>query len=125
MGFMDKFKDAAKQAGEGARQMGEAAKEGVSPDTLGTAMDVNRIGQEGIETKAILKSLTATSDKKLGGGTEYQMELEVQPEGGEPYPAMITQQLIDQSVAHYENNIGGEVTVKVDPDDPSKMVLWG
>jgi hypothetical protein len=125
MGFMDKFKDAAKQAGEGARQMGDAAKEGVSPDTFETAMDVNRIGQQGVETKAILKSLTATSDKKLGGGTEYQMELEVQPEGGDPYPATITQQLIEQSATHYENNIGSEVTVKVDPGDPNKMVLWG
>jgi hypothetical protein len=125
MGFMDKFKDAAKQAGEGAKQMGEAAKEGVSPSTFGTAQDINRIGHEGVETKAILKSLTATSGKKFGGGTEYAMELEVQPEGGVPYPATITQQLIDQSVAHYENNIGGEVTVKVDPADPNKMVLWG
>ena len=125
MGFMDKMKDAAKQAGEGAAKMGEAAKEGMSPSTFGTAQDVNRIGHQGVETKAILKSLTATSGKKFGGGTEYAMELEVQPEGGAPYPATITQQLIDQSVAHYENNIGGEVTVKVDPADPNKMVLWG
>ena len=125
MGFMDKFKDAAKQAGEGARQMGEAAKEGVSPSTFGTAQDINRIGHQGVETKAILKSLTATSGKKLGGGTEYQMEIEVQPEGGAPYSATIVQQLIEQSVTHYEQNIGGEITVKVDPADPNKMVLWG
>ena len=125
MGFMDKFKDAAKQAGEGARQMGEAAKEGMSPSTFGTAQDINRIGHEGIETKAVLKSLDAVGDKKLGGGTEYVMEIEVQPADGAPYPATINQQLIEQSVAHYENNIGGEITVKVDPEDPSKMVLWG
>ena len=125
MGFMDRFKDAAKQAGEGARQMGEAAREGMSPSTFGTATDLNRIGHEGIETKAVLKSLTATSGKKLGGGTEYQLEIEVQPEGGEPYPATITQQLIEQSAAHYENNIGGEIKVKVDPNDPQKLVLWG
>ncbi len=125
MGFMDKFKDAAKQAGEGARQMGEAAKDGMSPSTFGTAQDVNRIGHQGVETKAILKSLDAVGDKKLGGGTEYVMEIEVQPADGGPYPATITQQLIDQSVAHYEQNIGGEITVKVDPSDPNKMVLWG
>ena len=58
MGFMDKMKDAAKQAGEGAAKMGEAAKEGMSPSTFGTAQDVNRIGHQGVETKAILKSLT-------------------------------------------------------------------
>ena len=125
MGFMDKFKDAAKQAGEGAKQMGEAAKDGMSPSTFGTAQDVNRIGHQGTETKAILKSLTPTSGKKFGGGTEYQMELEVHPEGEEPYPATITQQLIEQTVAHYEQNIPTEITVKIDPADPSKMVLWG
>jgi hypothetical protein len=125
MGFMDKFKDAASKAGEGARQMGEAAKEGVSASTFGTAQDINRIGTHGVETKAILKSLEATSGSKLGGGTEYRMELEVHPEGGAPYPATITQQLIEQSADHYKQNIGGELKVKVDPADPHKLVLWG
>lgn len=125
MGFMDKFKDAAKQAGEAGRQMGEAAKDGMSPSTFGTAKDVNVIGHTGTETKAILKSLTAQGKKKLGGGTEYVMEIEVQPADGAAYSATITQQLIEQSATHYENNIGGEITVKVDPGDPMKMVLWG
>ncbi len=125
MGFMDKMKDAAKQAGEAGRQMGEAAKDGMSPSTFGTAQDVNRIGHQGVETKAILKSLEAIGGKKLGGGTEYVMEIEVQPADGAPYPATIKQQLIEQSATHYEQNIGGEITVKVDAADPSKMVLWG
>ena len=106
--------------------MGEAAKEGMSPSTFGTAQDVNRIGHQGVETKAILKSLDARQGgEKLGGGTEYVMEIEVHPEGGAPYPATITQQLIEQSADHYKQNIGGEIKVKVDPADPNKMVLWG
>jgi hypothetical protein len=125
MGFMDKFKDAAKQAGEGARQMGDAVKEGTSAATFGTAQNVNNLAQVGIETKAILKSLDAQGGKKLGGGTEYRMEIEVHPEGGEPYLATITQQLIEQSTEHYKQNIGGEIKVKVDPNDPSNMLLWG
>jgi hypothetical protein len=125
MGFMDKFKDAAQQAQDAASQMGAAAKEGMDPANIGVAADVNRIGTEGIETKATLKSLTKVGDQQFGGGTEYRMEIEVRPDGGEPYPAKINQQLIDQSVAHYEQNIGGEITVKVDPGDPNKMVLWG
>jgi len=125
MGFMDKFKDAAKQAQDAAGQMGEAAKQGMDPSNIGVAADVNRIGTEGIETKATLKSLEKVGDQQFGGGTEYRMEIEVQPEGGAPYPATINQQLIEQSVAHYEQNVGGEITVKVDPNDPNKMVLWG
>ncbi len=126
MGFMDKFKDAAKQAGEGARQVGEAAKDGMSPSTFGTAQDINRIGHAGVETKAILKSLDARrAARSSAAARSTQMELEVHPEGGAPYPATITQQLIEQSADHYKQNIGGEIKVKVDPADPNKMVLWG
>jgi hypothetical protein len=125
MGFMDKFKDAAKQAQDAAGQMGDAAKQGMDPSNIGAAADVNRIGTEGIETKAVLKSLDKVGDEQFGGGTEYRMEIEVQPEGGAPYPATINQQLIEQSASHYEQNIGSEITVKVDPSDPNKMVLWG
>ncbi len=125
MGFMDKFKDAAAKAGEGARQVGEAAKEGTSAATFGTAQNVNNLAQVGVETTAILKSLEVQGGKKLGGGTEYRMDIEVHPEGGEPYPATITQQLIEQSADHYKQNIGGEIKVKVDPANPSNMLLWG
>jgi hypothetical protein len=125
MGFMDKFKDAANKAGEGARQMGEAAKEGVSATTFGTAQNVNNLAQVGVETKAVLKALESQGGKKLGGGTPYQMDIEVHPDGGEPYSATITQELIEQSADHYKQNIGSEIKVKVDPADPNNMVLWG
>ena len=82
MGFMDKFKETAKQAGEGAKRMGEAAKEGSDPRNISASRDVNRLGSEGVATKAILKSLTAQGGKKLGGGTEDVAEVEV---GGEIY----------------------------------------
>jgi hypothetical protein len=125
MGFMDKFKDAAKQAGDGARQVGEAAKDGMSPSTFGTAQNVNNLAQVGVETKAILKALEAQGNTKLGGGTEYKMDIEVHPEGGAPYSASITQQLIEQSADHYKQNIGGEIKVKIDPGNPQNMLLWG
>ena len=125
MGFMDKMKDAAKQAQDAASQLGDAAKQGMDPANISVAQDANRIGNEGIETKAVLKSLEKIGDKQLGGGTEYRMEVEVQPEGGAPYAATINQQLIEQSAAHYEQNVGGDIVVKVDPTDPNKLVLWG
>ncbi len=126
MGFMDKFKDATNKAGESAKMMGEAAAEGSDPRNIAGAQDMNRLGREGVETTATLKSMTATSDKKLGGGTEYQLEVDVQPPGGgDPYPATITQQLIEQSVMEYEKLIPGPIKVKVDPNDPQKMLLWG
>ena len=125
MGFMDKMKDTAKQAQEGAGKLGEAAKEGMSASTLQTSQNVNNLAQVGVETKAVLKSLEAQGGAKLGGGTPYVMEIEVQPDGDAPYPATITQELIEQSADHYKQNIGGEITVKVDPADPNNMLLWG
>ena len=125
MGFMDKMKDAAKQAGEGASEDGRGGegrhvaehvrhRAGRQPDRTPGRRDE---GDPEVADRA--------SGKKLGGGTEYQMEIEVHPEGGEPYAASITQQLIEQSADHYKQNIGGEIKVKVDPADPNKMVLWG
>jgi hypothetical protein len=126
MGFMDKMKDAASQAGEQARKMGDAAKEGMNPANVGVADDLNRIGREGIETRAVLNSMQPVSAEKLGGGTEYDVNVTVRPAGGgAEYPLTIRQQLIPQSVAEYEKLMGGEIGIKVDPNDPSKAILWG
>jgi hypothetical protein len=126
MGFMDKMKDAASQAGEQAKKMGDAAKEGMNPATKSTADDLTRIGKTGIDTRAVLNSMQPVSDKKLGGGTEYDVQVTVKPADGRPeYPLTIRQQLIEQSVAEYEKLIGGEIGIKVDPNDPNKAVLWG
>jgi len=127
MGFMDKFKDAAAQAGDAAKKMGDATKDGMNPANIGVANDMNRIGTEGVETTAKLISLKAISGEKLGGGTEYELQLEVTPPGGgEPYAATCVQQLSSVNLGHYEGKAGGgEIGVKVDPADPSKMLLWG
>jgi hypothetical protein len=126
MGFMDKMKDAAAQAGDQAKKMGEAAKEGMNPANVGVANDLNRIGKEGIDTRAILNSMQPVSGSKFGGGTEYELQLTVKPaDGGAEYPLTIRQQLIEQSVAEYEKLQGGEIGIKVDPNDPNKAVLWG
>ena len=126
MGFMDKMKDAASQAGEQAKRVGEAAKDGMNPATMGTGADLTRIGKTGIDTRAVLNSMQPVSDKKLGGGTEYDLQVTVRPaDGGAEYPLTIRQQLIDQSVAEYEKLKGGEIGIKVDPQDPNKAVLWG
>jgi hypothetical protein len=93
---------------------------------MGTANDLNRIGTSGIETRAVLNAMQPVSDKKLGGGTEYELQLTVRPaDGGAEYPLTIRQQLIDQSVAEYEKLKGAEIGIKVDPNDPNKAVLWG
>jgi len=127
MGFMDKFKDAAKQAQDATKSAGDsAASMGGMGGVADTAAKANKIAQQGVKHPAVLKGMRETGEKDpLSGGIEYELEVEVRPTGGEPYTASFTQQLIEQSVDGYKQKIGGEIVVNVDPDDPQSMLLWG
>ena len=127
MGFMDKFKDAAKQAQDATKSAGGSlASMGGMGGAADTAAKTNRIAQHGVKHPAVLKGMRETGNKDpLSGGTEFELEVEVKPTGGEPYSATFTQQLIAQSVDGYREKIGEEIVVNVDPDDPQSMMLWG
>ncbi|MEO8091899.1 MAG: hypothetical protein ABI726_04220 [bacterium] len=122
---MDKMKDAAAQAGDAAKAGGQAMKDGMSADTAATAGKMQKIAASGVEQPAILKSMTATGKTSIGGGIEHQLAVEVRPAGAEPYEASFTQELIQQSIDGFQQKVGQEITVKVDPDDPQSMVAWG
>ena len=125
MGFMDRMKDAASQAADAAKAGGEAMSEGMSADTAATAAKMQKLASSGVEQKAILKSMSPTGKTSMGGGIEHTLEVEVQPVGGSPYTCIFKQDLIQQSVDGFQQRIGEEITVKVDPDDPQSMVAWG
>jgi hypothetical protein len=127
MGFMDKFKETAQQAQEAAKAAGgSVANMGGMGGASDTAAKMNKIAQQGVKHPAVLKAMTDAGTKDpLSGGTDYEIEVEVRPQGGEAYSATFTQQLIEQSVAGFQEKVGGEVTVNVDPDDPNSMLLWG
>ena len=127
MGFMDKFKDMADQAQEATKAAGESVKGmGGMGGAAEQAEKTNRIAQHGVKHPAVLTGMRETGNKDpLSGGTEYELEVEVKPTGGEPYNATFKQQLIEQSVAGYREKIGGEIVVNVDPEDRNSMLLWG
>ena len=125
MGFMDRMKDAANQAAGAAKAGGQAMRDGMSPDTAATAAKMEKLAKSGVEQKATLQSMTPTGKTAMGGGIEHTLAVEVQPVGGAPYICTFTQDLIQQSVEGFEEKIGEEITVKVDPDDPQSMVAWG
>ena len=127
MGFMDKFKDAAKQAQDATKAAGgSVASMGGMGGVADTAAKANKIAQQGVKHPAVLKGMRETGVKDpLSGGVEYELEVEVRPTGGEPYTATFTQQVIAQSADDYKQKIGGEIVVNVDPDDPQSMLLWG
>ena len=127
MGFMDKFKDAAKQAQDATKAAGgSVASMGGMGGVQEAAAKANKIAQQGVKHPAVLKGMRETGNKDpLSGGVEYELEVEVRPTGGEPYAATFAQQIIPASVDGYKQKIGGEIVVNVDPDDPQSMLLWG
>ncbi len=115
MGFMDKMKDAAKMAG------GQSSVGGLG-EQQAYAQKAMKLNQSGVDTPATLQALEPTGRSDLGG-KEYSITVEVKPAGGAPYTTTFTQAMVEQQMPAYQ--VGSEITVRVDPDDPNSMILWG
>jgi hypothetical protein len=109
MGFLDKVMGTAKQA--------------VSPGAMSGERDkIMRINKVGVETPATVDSMQETGTQ-LGGGHQIDFELTVHPAGGEDYHAHLSQSMHDVTLQGIAS--GGNVIVKVDPEDPQSMLVWG
>ena len=108
MGFMDKLKGAG----------------GAMVPDMELMNRVNRLNQVGVDTPAVVNRMHATGRTDMGGGQEYQFEVEVRPEGGTPYTASFNQYMHVQSMSSWVSE-GAGVKVRVDPEDPQSMILWG
>ena len=109
MGFLDKLKGTAKQAINPVGQAGERDK----------IMKINKVG---VETPATVNSMKETGTQ-LGGGHQMDFDLTVHPAGGEDYQVHTSQSMHDVTLQGITE--GGKVTVKVDPDDPQSLLVWG
>jgi hypothetical protein len=108
MGFLDKLMGTAKQAVNPVGQMGERDK----------IMKINKSGVEGLATVNSMQEVGTS----FGGGHEMQFELTVHGAGGD-YTVSTKQTMHDATLAGVAQ--GGEVTVKIDPDDPQSLLVWG
>jgi hypothetical protein len=109
MGFLDKLKGTAKQA---MNPVGQAA----------TRDKIMRINQSGVQMQATVDSMKEIGTQ-LGGGHQMEFNLTVHPDGGEDYQVQVAQSLHNATL----NGIaeGGQIIVKVDPDDPQSLLVWG
>jgi hypothetical protein len=117
---MDQYKDMAQQAQQ-AMQSGGGM--GDTAELMKMQERYNKLAQSGIERKGRIISRAETGRADVGGSPEYEFKLEITPEGGEPYEATVLQFIHPQNVEHFPE--GKELTVKVDPEDPTNAVLWG
>ncbi len=109
MGFLDKLKGSAKQAASPGAQVKERDK-------------IQRINQSGIEAQATVVTMREVGTQ-MGGGHEIEFELTVHSADGGDYQVSMSQTMHEQTLQGLAE--GGEAVVKVDPDDPQSLLVWG
>jgi hypothetical protein len=109
MGFLDKVKGTAKQAVTPGAQMAERDK-------------IMRINESGVEAHATVDSMRETGTQ-LGGGHQIEFELTVHPSTGEDYSVSTAQSMHNVTLQGIVQ--GAQVVVKVDPNDPQSLLVWG
>jgi hypothetical protein len=108
VGFLDKLKGTAKQAVSPGSQMNERDK-------------IMKINESGVDGRATVNAMNELGSQ-FGGGKEIEFDLTVHGAGGD-YPLTMKQSIHEQALAGIA--VGGEVVVKIDPDDPQSLLVWG
>jgi hypothetical protein len=109
MGFLDKLKGTAKQAVNPGGQLKDRDK-------------VMKVNESGVEARATVDSMQEVGTQ-LGGGHQIDFELTVHPAEGADYEVKTSQSMHEQTLQGVA--VGGQVVVKVDPDDPQSLLVWG
>jgi hypothetical protein len=117
MGFMDRMK----QAAEGVSDVTSKVGVGASGDQIALANRGKKLMDSGVDTPAHIDSMTPTGNTDKPGGAENVIEATVSPPGGEPYKVTFNQYIYPSAPF----SAGEDVTVRVDPDDPNVVMLWG
>ena len=117
MGFLDRIKGAAESAQAATSKVGVGASAG----QMALANRAHKLTKVGVDTPAHIDSMSATGNTDKPGGTEYDIALTIAPAGDEPYE-VTTNQYIYPSNPFTE---GENVTVKVDPDDRTVVMIFG
>jgi hypothetical protein len=117
MGFMDKMKKAAEGVSAQTSKVGVGADRG----QMDLANLAKKLMSSGVETPAHIDTMTATGKTDAPGGAENQIALTVKPVGSDPYAVTMNQYVYPQSPFA----AGEDVVVRVDPDDPNAVMIWG
>ena len=109
MGFLDKVKGTAKQAVNPGGQLKERDK-------------IAKINASGVMATATVDSMDEVGSQ-IGGGKQIDFELTVHPAAGDDYKVATSQSMHKVTLAGVEP--GATIQVKVDPDDPQSLLVWG
>lgn len=121
MGLMDNIK----KAQEMAQQAAQGGQGNMSPaagdvEYANLAMKLNQSGLPGVAT---IDSITESGAGSDPVNKAYDIAVSVELENGESYDTVIHQYLTQDAVNAYQP--GGRFQVKADPDDTSKVMIYG
>jgi hypothetical protein len=121
MGLMDNIKKAQEMAQQatqgGAGQMSPSAGD---VEYANLAMKLNQSGLPGVAT---INSINESGEGSDPVNKAYDIAVSVELENGQSYDTVIHQYLTGDAVNAYQP--GGRFQIKADPDDTSKVMIYG
>ena len=128
MGLMDNVKKAQEMAQQAQQQAGQAGAAGggqMSPSAgdVEYAQLAMKVNQNGLPGTATINSISESGAGSDPVNKAYDIAVSVELENGESYDTTVFQYLTEDAVKSYQP--GGKFEVKADPDDTSKVILYG
>jgi hypothetical protein len=81
-----------------------------------------KLMQHGVQATATIKAVREGATSPLTG-SEVDLDVTVKPPSGAPYDATIKQYF--PAGAAQKFTVGSEIGVRIDPDDPQSLLVWG
>ncbi len=122
MGLMDNIKKAQEMAQQAA-QTGGPGQMSPSAGDVEYAQLAMKLNQNGLPGVATINSITESGAGSDPVNKAYDIAVSVELEKGQSYDTTVFQYLTDDAVKAYQP--GGKFEVKADPDDTSKVILYG
>lgn len=121
MGLMDNIK----KAQEMAQQAAQGGQSNMSPSAgdveyANLAMKLNQNGLPGVAT---INSITESGEGSDPVNKAYDIAVSVELENGQSFDTTVHQYLTADAVNAYQP--GGKFQIKADPDDTSKVMIYG
>ena len=122
MGLMDNIKKAQEMAQQAAQQggVGQMSPSAGDVEYAQLAMKLNQSGLPGVAT---INSITESGEGSDPVNKAYDIAVSVELENGQSYDTVVHQYLTADAVNAYQP--GGKFQIKADPDDTSKVMIYG
>jgi len=122
MGLMDNIKKAQEMAQQAAQQ-GGAGQMSPSAGDVEYANLAMKLNQNGLPGVATINSITESGEGSDPVNKAYDIGVSVELENGQSYDTVVHQYLTQDAYKAYQP--GSRFQIKADPDDTSKVMLYG